>query len=203
MKLIIALAVVQKWGDYMKAVLLSIKPQYCELIANGKKTIEIRKTKPKLNTPFKCYIYCTKAKRPDEDYMYVIEGNEYGQLLYCGGKIIGEFVCDGIIDLNDNGNEFVNPFNSEITELLMPFSCLSYKELHDYANGKALYGWHISELKIYDKPKELSEFHRHCTDSLSCELCVLNKNNHCENTGLYLTRPPQSWCYVEKIIYPN
>lgn len=185
----------------MKAVLLSIKPQYCELIASGKKTLEIRKTQPKLYTPFKCYIYCTKAKRPDEDYMYVIEGNEYGQLLYCGGKIIGEFVCDGIIDLHDNGNEFVNPFNSEITELLMPFSCLSYKELHDYANGKQLYGWHISGLKIYDKPKELSELHR---------CCQADGHIDCEYIGVCddccykkLKRPPQSWCYVEKIIYPN
>ena len=44
-----------------KSVLFSIKPKYCELIASGKKTIEVRKTKPKLDTPFKCYIYETKA----------------------------------------------------------------------------------------------------------------------------------------------
>lgn len=193
----------------MKSVLLSIKPKYCELIANGKKTIEIRKTKPKLNTPFKCYIYCTKAKRPDEDYMYVIEGNEYGQLLYCGGKIIGEFVCDGIIDLNDNGNEFVNPFNSEITELLMPFSCLSYKELHDYANGKQLYGWHISDLKIYDTPKELREFYvayKKAKNECSLKektkegaMCIATESicrGGCWKKSLI--RPPQSWCYVEE-----
>ncbi len=46
-----------------KAILISIKPQYCELIANGKKTIEVRKTKPKLEPPFKCYIYCTKPSK--------------------------------------------------------------------------------------------------------------------------------------------
>ena len=47
-----------------KSVLISIQPKWCELIANGKKTIEVRKTKPKLETPFKCYIYCTRQGRP-------------------------------------------------------------------------------------------------------------------------------------------
>ena len=28
----------------MKSALISIKPKYCELIANGKKTIEVNKT---------------------------------------------------------------------------------------------------------------------------------------------------------------
>lgn len=42
-----------------KAVMLSIRPKWVEKIANGEKTIEVRKTKPKLDTPFKCYIYCT------------------------------------------------------------------------------------------------------------------------------------------------
>lgn len=48
-----------------KAVMLSIRPKWVEKIANGEKTIEVRKTKPKLDTPFKCYIYCTlKANVP-------------------------------------------------------------------------------------------------------------------------------------------
>lgn len=239
MKRIIALAVVQKWGDYMKAILLSIKPQYCELIAGGKKTIEVRKSKPKLKAPFKCYIYCTKQKRKlpydlysDELYrlpkgeikygcsieLSCYSPSEYSKDNFLNGKVIGEFVCDGIIDLHDNGNEFVNPFNSEITELLMPFSCLSYKELHDYANGKQLYGWHISNLKIYDKPKELSEFRKP-----GGRQCVLDNGRCCkyiqaepdddpgdQNTMSciygetncpfeHLNRPPQSWCYVGEV----
>ena len=46
-----------------KAVLISIKPKWCELIADGEKTIKVRKTKPKLKPPFKCYIYCCKAPK--------------------------------------------------------------------------------------------------------------------------------------------
>lgn len=166
----------------MKAVLLSIKPKYCELIANGKKTLEIRKLKPKFKPPFKCFIYCTKPRFPHEDYITIeLSTGEILDCFYGGGKVIGEFVCDGIIDLHDNGNEFVNPFDGEITELLMPFSCLDYQELHEYANGKILYGWHISDLKIYDAPKELSEFRK-------------PGGKHYE----HLKRPPQSWCYVEE-----
>ena len=36
----------------MKAVLMSIKPKWCEKIFSGEKTIEVRKTAPK-ETPFK------------------------------------------------------------------------------------------------------------------------------------------------------
>ena len=46
-----------------KAVLLSIRPEWCVKILNGEKTVEIRKNRPKLKPPFKCYIYCTKAQK--------------------------------------------------------------------------------------------------------------------------------------------
>lgn len=44
-----------------KAVLISIRPKWCERIASGEKTIEVQKTRPKLETPFKCYIYETRG----------------------------------------------------------------------------------------------------------------------------------------------
>ena len=76
------------------AVLISIWPKWCELIAKGKKTIEIRKTRPKLETPFKCYIYCTRPKFDHEDFIVVNAGTENAFAFYGGGLIIGEFVCD-------------------------------------------------------------------------------------------------------------
>ena len=72
----------------MKAVLISIQPKWCELIASGKKMVEVRKTKPKLETPFKCYIYCTKPKELF-DLSYDVSF----------GKVIGEFVCDQIDEI--------------------------------------------------------------------------------------------------------
>lgn len=76
-----------------KAVMLSIRPKWCQKIASGEKTIEVRKTKPKLETPFKCYIYCTLPKYPHEDFITT----DYPMpQFYGGGKVIGEFTCDRI-----------------------------------------------------------------------------------------------------------
>ena len=177
----------------MKSVLISIQPKWCELIANGKKTIEVRKTKPKLKPPFLCYIYCTK---PREKIFY--HGEYYKDLLYkdfwsgelvCGctmddalnGEIIGEFVCDRIdtIDIIDDSIMTYIRVNqlSQLSQYsdvrITAETCLNIDQLQHYLDEKEGYGWHISDLKIYDKPKKLGEFG--------------------------LTRPPQSWCYVEEV----
>lgn len=162
----------------MKSVLLSIKPKYCELIAGGIKIIEVRKTKPKFDTPFKCYIYCTKAKSKN---------------LQLQGKVIGEFVCDEIFPIRvfENGTIQDYMFRS------MKKSCVPYDDIANYiGNGCIGYGWHISNLKIYDTPKELHEF-RQCH---KCEHYSYCKAEEYSCDGVYkLTRPPQSWCYVEEM----
>lgn len=90
----------------MNSVLLSIQPRWCELIASGKKTIEIGKTRPKLEPPFKCYIYCTN-KKPYLVWGDVFRGNWETEFTHLSGynrndaeriwdvfngKVIGEFV---------------------------------------------------------------------------------------------------------------
>lgn len=178
-----------------KAVLISINPLWCEKIASGKKTIEIRKTRPKLQLPFKCYIYCTM----DHPYISVSCG-ELDKLNYrtntvgrCNGKVIGEFVCDRIfpIDVYDNG--CIRDWNFE----RMWQACLPYEGIAAYiGREKRGYGWHISDLKIYDTPKDLSKFSRpfeNCTDKVCDEFGCAS----CENGG-HIKRPPQSWCYVEE-----
>ena len=94
-----------------KAVMLSIRPKWVEKIANGEKTIEVRKTRPKLDTPFKCYIYCTLPKYPHEDFI----ATDYPRpQFYGGGKVIGEFTCDAITRVNicgfwdDSGKQLDN-----------------------------------------------------------------------------------------------
>lgn len=130
----------------MKSILISIKPKYCELIAAGKKTIEVRKTRPKIETPFKCYIYCTKK--------FFKQGNGYFQGKYCG-KVIGEFVCDAIFPFSI---KYSHP-ESRVALKHFSFTGLTDKQIIDYfGNGKQGYGWHISDLVIYDEPKELHEF---------------------------------------------
>ena len=83
----------------MKAVLISIKPKYCELIASGKKTVEVRKTRPKIDAPFKCYIYCTKGKTPFLMPTYSSGKLDESDIWEVGnGKVIGEFICTEITD---------------------------------------------------------------------------------------------------------
>lgn len=141
----------------MKSVLISIRPQWVEKIASGKKTIEVRKSAPK-EVPFKAYIYCTKGKDGYE-WLYRVDNNGYGKAQSWHGKVIGEFICDRIIewkylpDCEYDGEKmyYIDSKDGENT-------CLLYDEIEEYGKGKTLYGWHISDLKIYDKPKELSEF---------------------------------------------
>ena len=165
-----------------KAVMLSVRPKWCEKIARGEKTIEVRKTRPKLDTPFRCYIYCTQSG---------VSLGAWGK----HGKVIGEFTCDRIFPINvfDNGG-IQNWFFEH-----MERSCLTYEGLADYiGNGRTGHGWHISNLKIYDKPRELREFKKNNRDCFYADLGLAKRDcPDCKNSGCFLERPPQSWCYVE------
>lgn len=178
----------------MKAVMISIQAKWVAHIINSEKTIEVRKTAPKLETPFKCYIYCTKAK----DNYHIITGLDWctGKFTRLDGKVIGEFICDEIFNTDDwiYSDEIAHIF----TEKNM---CLSYKELAEYLNGKVGYCWHISALKIYDEPKDISEFNTLCKmpKEVNCENCPFYDWYEAKCVGRKLTRPPQSWCYVEEI----
>ena len=166
-----------------KAVMLSIRPKWCEKICCGEKTIEVRKTRPKLETPFKAYIYCS-------------QGNDARRLRGSWGKVIGEFTCDRIYELA--------PLNHAPDDVEKQ-ACLTREEIVNYLKGTG-YGWHIVNLKIYDAPRELSEFWRSCpeyselsTNCLLCEnVCGDSDETDCNTDGrIYLRRAPQSWCYVE------
>lgn len=173
----------------MKSVLIAIRPKWCEKIASGEKTIEVRKSAPK-EVPFKCYIYCTYGN-PKENYA-----------LGKRGKVIGEFVCDKVYSIKNRGSSFsVADEEQSVTNEIARQSCLYYDDMVSYFGNKDGYGWHISDLKIYDKPRELSEFSRPCSYSglcFSCKRTSFKKDgNLLCNTKI--TRPPQSWCYVEDL----
>lgn len=160
------------------------------MIASGKKTMEVRKTRPKLETPFKCYIYCTKPKN-NAEVLWTGAEQVIGKVSdQSNGKVIGEFVCDGIILMADSGVYFAS-----ITDYDVTGCCLNYRELHKYGNGKNLYGWHISDLVIYDKPKELSEFYKHDNTYDNAFGWVFEDRPK----KVPIKRPPQSWCYVEEV----
>ena len=197
----------------MKSVLMSIQPKWCELIASGKKTVEVRKTKPKLETPFKVYIYCTKPRKfiragcgtyedtlflnpdtneikCDQPWELMCCEKDYSQDNFLNGKVIGEFVCDNIEIIEYNPSFY----------FMRHGACLKVCELWDYGKGKTLYAWHISNLVIYDKPRELSEFWK-CNYPFDCGVCDYfdGFTMSCEKPK----RPPQSWCYVESEVITN
>ena len=169
----------------MKSVLISIQPKWCELIASGKKTVEVRKTKPKLDVPFKCYIYQTKeSKRRYTDHRFnslFSEKTSYDSL----GKVIGEFVCYNI----ETVSWISNPQKINWREYYNEETCLTNTETYEYTKGNVFYEWHISDLVIYDKPKELGEFNSYnCSVKLEYGYPMPTHE---------IKRTPQSWCYVE------
>ena len=173
-----------------KAVMLSIRPKWCTKIASGEKTIEVRKTKPKLQTPFKCYIYCTMPETRDPHNILELHGVD-GKIRKANGKVIGEFICDQIIDawwdyVPDAITREVTGGNLEALDGTGMTDGELFGYVGDSMSGHC-YGWHISDLKIYVQPRELTEFRKPEFP-----------------TGLRLEddeikRPPQSWCYVETL----
>ena len=178
----------------MKSVLISIQPYWVFLIIARlmgwnipqEKTVEVRKDYPKASDWDRVtHIYCSKNRksfnRIPKEYQPFME-----KFL---GKVIGEFVCDRLdatypilIPNTDEAlytNEWV--LGSKVED-----TCLTLKDISEYGKGKPLYGWHISDLKIYDKPKGLGEFF---TRKVFINIYIDKQ----------ITRPPQSWCYVEEL----
>lgn len=237
----------------MKAVLLSAQPQWCLLMANGKKLIELRKTKPNVPPPFKCYIYCTN-KKPYLVWGDVFRGSWGTEFTFISGysrekaeeiwsvfngKVMGEFICDEIIDFESEfwddetyeriqkivkDHEYYAEYGEYERETvstnedenykenwLCKQSCVSWEEMRKYIGSgiKEFYGWHISDLVIYDEPRELREFYIEC--QMNCEHCEMwgytrvnadEFDMDCKSDWFNhkpLKRPPQSWCYVEEL----
>lgn len=186
-----------------KSILQSIKPRHCENIAIGIKKYELRKTKPNIPTPFKVHIYETKDKKFIN--MAVYEPNNNIKFEHAPGKVIAEYICDEIIEWTQDMKPPV-----PLSEL-----GLSYRQIREYGGDKPLYLWHISDLKIYDKPKELREFIKPCDKDVICTNCNYARedltvseavdwilSNHSLKSAICinkLTHPPQSWCYVEEV----
>ena len=169
----------------MKPVLISIQRPHTDNIKSLLKKIEVRKGKPNQETPFPCYIYETKAKGG------------------CG-KVIGEFVCDKIVKYDYQviacAKYEVNGAYVKEELRYNAGACLTAEEMFSYSKWKPLYGWHISDLKIYDKPKPIMQFYKPCPIKLgfkNCPCCEFYSTDTgcCMNN---VTRPPQSWCYVEE-----
>lgn len=161
-------------------ILISIHSLWCEKIFNREKRIEVRKTAPEIDTPFEGVVYCTKGKpylyrNPNNGELFLdsnggYRGGDYEDR-YLTGKVIGSFVCDSTTRYNCD-KDYDEYFVAGYIGAYMPFKemCLTNKNLIEYGKGDALCGWHITEPKLFDRPRELLEFG--------------------------VTRAPQSWCYI-------
>ena len=174
----------------MKAIMISIKPQWVEKILNGGKTIEIRKTMPKCELPCKVYIYCTKGKK-----LYKCVSNFDEDLL--NGKVIAEFMLNKVDTLERDLNDWLPKNRYDVSNDLLKDINSNQEQLWNYGQGKTLYAWHIDDLKVYDKPKLLQVFFRPCgdCDKKDTDRCIY-EDSYCRAKVI---RPPQSYCYVEEL----
>ena len=189
----------------MKAVMLSIHPKWVEKISEGWKTLELRKTVPNLPRPFKCYIYQTKHRWAFKLLRSLKLYNLADRLAIGFGKVIGEFVCDHILGHCEMANADIAEQQSRVRR----------DKILEYSGGKEVYGWHISDLMIYSKPRELQDFivpsKIGCCNEGKCRGCNyfdrgndFNIEHDCvaqfsTDEFKLLRRPPQSWCYVEEV----
>lgn len=196
----------------MKSILISIQPYYAYLEMKGIKTVEMRKTEPKdkeWSRKVKVYVSHNEKsfKRiPKEDREWFTQ--------YVG-KVAFEFVCEKVDKI---GSDWIRHYgempliiyykNVEYQEICKN-ACLGYGEMYKYSNDKDLLALHITDLKIYDKPKELGEIttyttrHRYTTkkakeftgDGINIE--KLMHGNRVE--ARIITKPPQSWQYIQEL----
>ena len=214
----------------MKSIMISIQPQYVEKILNGGKTIEIRKTKPKCELPCKVYIYCTKSKtkylrkleaynkttfitenkdvigQTDKVKSILGEHSTFIESSGFNGRVVAEFTLNKVDTLERDLNDWLPKNRYDVSNELLKDINLNQNELWNYGQGKTLYAWHIDDLKVYDKPKELSEFYIETIDDDCCVGCPYHETpigeepcKNCYENRKYITIPPQSWCYVKEL----
>ena len=202
----------------MKAILMSIRPEWVEKILNKEKTIEVRKCFPSDYVGW-VYIYCTKGKQLVDCPQWV-ENELCHQFWYdkdiallensqalLNGKVVARFWCDKVEDF---GSKYVYAMKDQHFYDILKGACLTARDLTEYAHftheqfikGKTnLYAIHITKLEIFDKPKELSEFYRiRITKCINCKhyktQCKGISTNEC-HTRIPLTKAPQSWYFIE------
>lgn len=191
----------------MKSILLSTHPKHIETKIKGLKKMEIRKTKPK-ELPFKVYEYCTVSGN-DKLKNQLVRMEDTGEWKLCSatdlskyrvnGKVVLEYVVDSVSKFDIAGLEFY-----VMKDHLLNLSALTETELRNYIGNGIGYAWHIADLKVYAKPRELGEFYK--TDMLSYDDWLYgiydgsggSKSSYNSYKSFFkITRPPQSWQYVE------
>lgn len=198
----------------MKSTMTSVQPYWVFLIiseAKGwkipqKKEVEVRKDYPKAEDwDRRNFIYCGQNKASFNRIP-----KEYQPLMRPFlGKVVAECEIAGIQKIGastvcHNGLPLYSYY--PLSSLDKEQMCLDADELYSYGIGKTLYGWTITNLKVYDTPKELKEFETPCTCTAEYEGETYSDCLFCDKAGdsdygiiacdRKLKRSPQSWGYV-------
>lgn len=162
-----------------RAVLISIRPEWTNKIVTGEKTVEIRKTRPNLEPPFRCYIYLTKQRKP---FTMCTNGGASGKRY--DGRVLAEFTCTHIDEIKP---EYDLYGIYDIDDDYVRKTCLTDGAMWGYGKGRVLYGWNISDVRVfYPLPMELEDF-----TGVRASGTWLERYK--------IQRAPQSWCYVEEL----
>lgn len=194
----------------MKAMMMSIKPEWVAKILNGEKTIEIRKKFPSDYVGW-VYIYCTKngdylmKAAYNNGYIACMRSIQPKQMAYSksvfNGKVVARFWCDKVEDYVyghkwswEHGAPMWGADNSY--EKILQDACLTDDELRAYVEDLSFSAIHITKLEIFDKPKEISEFKYYKKFSEIDYMLPIPRKETCERL-VALTRAPQSYCLIE------
>lgn len=178
----------------MRAILISIRPEWVAKILNGEKTIEIRTTIPKCELPIDVYIYCTHGYSlthltNDATRFCVHQFKDDDKKIKCvgtseldgplNGKVVAKFTLNKIENFVNGMNELELEWDGKpdaeydyfAYEKALEKACLTYEEADKYCPDQSFYAWHISNLEVFDEPKELGDFG--------------------------IKKAPESFCYIE------
>lgn len=207
-----------------KAIMIPVKPIWCAKIMNGDKSIEVRKSKALYKATKKLieeqgyaifFMYCTKDKKHKLEYCDYNGGiwcaNDGGD--FCNGKVVAKFTVRKVEEIYVGfGVKYqdikIGITNDKFDYLLLKKACLTEDDLINYLKPRIydewdyydtnFYTYHIEDLVIFDRPRELCEFHTNIKKEPPKELLCPECGKPMEYYEYkYLTKAPQNFCYVE------
>lgn len=179
-------------------ILITLPPEQVANILNGKQTIIIQKTAPKCELPIEACIYCAKdtsggllVKNTSTDTIGFAKGKavlkddltRFSYIQLFNGKVVAKFTLKKVEEILALPTEIGCSYQTVTLpfKFLMQKSCVNSEGFNHYLKCKNGYAWHISDLQIFDKPKEIIEFF---------------EPYNCGELPIPLVNPPKSWRYI-------
>lgn len=130
--------------------MLSVRPEWAEKIASGKKTMELRIRVPLKPTPFPLALYCTRR----EQCVIQLPGGWEADV---SGMVFGEAVCSAIYYALEWR---ISPGNVEpvVYRKITNAACVSDDELYAYARARNVYAIGMINVRVFAIPRELRDY---------------------------------------------